>query len=76
MMGFILILFAGLINTAAAPFADLVFLSQTPAITLLITTLLSIQMLGEIFTRYDCAAFILIVSGATSCVVFSNGQTV
>lgn len=33
-------------------------------------------MLGEVATCYDVVAFFLIVTGATACVLLSNGQVV
>ena len=72
-IGFILSVVGGTVGVLVLPYCDLVLLSTTVGISIIMSNLLAMRFLGEkIIWRYDLPAFLLVVAGCTSIVFLSE----
>ena len=73
MIGFSLSVFGGTVGVLVLPYCDLVLLSTTVGISIILSNLLAMRFLGEkIIWKYDVPAFLLVVAGCTSIMLISE----
>ena len=72
MIGFACVIIGSLLNLVALPFCDLVLISTTVGIAIVVNNLVAMWWLGEkMIWKYDVPAFILVVGGSTAIVLLS-----
>ena len=72
-LGFSLSVFGGTVGVLVLPYCDLVLLSTTVGMSIIMSNLLAMYFLKEkIIWRYDIPAFFLVVAGCTSIMLVSE----
>ena len=74
--GFLILIVASIIHVSALPFCDLVVLSTSSCIGILMNNIFSVMFLNErVVWTYDIIAISLIISGCLTIVLLSNYDT-